>query len=144
MFYIHGGAFIIGSGRDDWIGPDYFMDKRIVLVVINYRLGNLMLTNILLGISDGFPGALGFLSTADEWAPGNSGLKDQSLALNWVKNNIIYFGGDPNKITVFGHSAGAACAHYQMISPLSKGKKCTILKTLQVLATLHSLPKHFI
>ncbi|KAF2896699.1 hypothetical protein ILUMI_09475, partial [Ignelater luminosus] len=103
MFYIHGGAFVLGSGGNEWVGPDYFMDKRIVLVVINYRLG-----------------ALGFLSTADKWAPGNNGLKDQSLALRWVKDNIVYFGGDSNKITVFGNSAGAACAHYQMISPLSK------------------------
>lgn len=67
-------------------------------------------------------GALGFLTTGDEVVPGNNGLKDQALAIKWVKDNIEAFGGDRDKITVFGESAGGASAHLHMLSPLSKGK----------------------
>ena len=67
-------------------------------------------------------GPLGFLSTEDEIVPGNNALKDQSQALRWVQENIAQFGGDPNNVTLFGESAGAVSVHYQMISPLSKGK----------------------
>jgi carboxylesterase type B len=49
------------------------------------------------------------------------GLKDQSMALRWVKRNIQGFGGDPDKITVFGESAGGVSAHFHMLSPMSKG-----------------------
>lgn len=69
-----------------------------------------------------FVGALGFLTTGDEVVPGNNGLKDQALAIKWVKDNIDTFGGDRDKITVFGESAGGASAHLHMLSPLSKGK----------------------
>ena len=48
----------------------------------------------------------GFLSTGDDESPGNYGLKDQSMALTWVQENIKYFGGNPNRITLAGHSAG--------------------------------------
>lgn len=104
MFYIHGGSFLMGSAKPEWLGPQILLDKNIVLVTTNYRLG-----------------ALGFLSTADKVVPGNNGLKDQSLALQWVKDNIANFGGDPKRITVFGNSAGGVSAHFHMFSPLSKG-----------------------
>ncbi|CAL4086457.1 unnamed protein product, partial [Meganyctiphanes norvegica] len=61
-----------------------------------------------------------FLSTEDEIVPGNMGLKDQNLAMKWVKENIEYFGGNPNSITLFGLSAGAASTHYHILSPYSK------------------------
>ncbi|KAJ1530522.1 hypothetical protein ONE63_005412 [Megalurothrips usitatus] len=104
MFWIHGGAFLFGDGDQDAYGPDYFVDSGVVVVSVNYRLG-----------------AFGFLSTATADAPGNAGLKDQVLALRWVRDNIAAFGGDPDRVTVYGESAGAVCAHLHTLSPLSRG-----------------------
>lgn len=69
-------------------GPDYLVEKDVILVTINYRL------NIF-----------GFLSLKDPKleVPGNAGLKDQTMALNWVKKNIVCFGGDSNNITIAGN-----------------------------------------
>ncbi|XP_077999757.1 carboxylesterase 5A-like [Glandiceps talaboti] len=64
---------------------------------------------------------IGFLSTGDEVAPGNWGLLDNVIALEWVRDNIASFGGDPTQVTVFGHSAGAVMASMHMYSPLSSG-----------------------
>ena len=93
MVWIHGGAFIGGNGGTNFFGPDYFMcehnENPVILVTLNYRLG-----------------ILGFLSLGDDVVTGNMGLKDQSLALKWVQNNIASFGGDPNQVTIFGESAG--------------------------------------
>jgi carboxylesterase type B len=105
LFWIHGGAFTFGNGNSFLLGPDYFMQSNdIILVTINYRLGT-----------------LGFLNTGTHDAPGNAGLKDQVLALKWVRDNIEFFGGDPKEVTVGGQSAGAASVHYLMLSPLGKG-----------------------
>ncbi|XP_058799381.1 esterase B1-like [Phymastichus coffea] len=104
MVWIHGGAFVCGSGDDDIYGPENFMRKDIVLVTLNYRLG-----------------VFGFLNYDDESASGNQGLKDQVLALQWVRDNIAHFGGDPNSVTIFGESAGSASVHYLAISPLARG-----------------------
>lgn len=89
LFWIHGGGWNAGSGQTDLFGPDYFMQKDVILVTINYRLG-----------------PVGFLSLDDPDVnvPGNAGLKDQTFALKWVKQNIANFGGNPNNITVFGES----------------------------------------
>ncbi|CAD6234003.1 GSCOCT00007467001.2-RA-CDS, partial [Cotesia congregata] len=104
MVWIHGGAFFCGAGDDDFFGPDYLIEKDIVLVTINYRLG-----------------ILGFLNLDDEEASGNQGLKDQVMALKWVQQNIAQFGGDPNNVTIFGESAGGASVHYLNLSPLARG-----------------------
>jgi len=63
----------------------------------------------------------GFLSTGDDAAPGNWGLKDQTLAMKWVHNNIHNFGGNPHAVTIFGQSAGAVSVHLHMMSKLSRG-----------------------
>ncbi|XP_049862482.1 juvenile hormone esterase-like isoform X2 [Schistocerca gregaria] len=102
MFWVHGGGFFYGGGSV--YGPDFLLDHDVVLVTINYRLGT-----------------LGFLSTEDEAAPGNFGLKDQVAALRWVQENIAAFGGDPDRVTIFGESAGAACVHLLALSPLARG-----------------------
>ncbi|XP_023175791.1 esterase B1 [Drosophila hydei] len=106
MVWIHGGGFIIGEANRDWYGPDYFIKEDVVLVTIQYRLG-----------------ALGFLSlkTPGLNVPGNAGLKDQVMALKWIKNNCASFGGDPDCITVFGESAGAASTHYMMLTDQTQG-----------------------
>ncbi|CAG9787596.1 unnamed protein product [Diatraea saccharalis] len=104
MVFIHGGAFKWGSGNDDNYGPDFLMAHNVVLVTFNYRLET-----------------LGFLCLDTEEVPGNAGMKDQVLALEWVKENINNFGGDPDNITIFGESAGGASAALHLLSPMSKG-----------------------
>ncbi|XP_046680494.1 esterase E4-like [Homalodisca vitripennis] len=102
VFYIHGGAYMFGSS--DSFTPYFILDNLdIVFVTFNYRLG-----------------PFGFLSTEDEVVPGNNGMKDQVLALKWVRKNIKRFGGDKNKITIAGHSAGGSSVHLHYLSPLSK------------------------
>lgn len=66
-------------------------------------------------------GIFGFLSTGDNLIPGNVGLKDQVVALEWIKENIENFGGDPEKITLMGQSAGAASIGYLLQAPQTKG-----------------------
>lgn len=104
LVWIHGGGWTLGSGNKDSFGPDYFMSHDVVVVTLNYRLG-----------------ALGFLSLKTPECPGNFGLKDQRLALIWVKNNISYFGGNPDNVTIFGESAGGVAVHLLMLSPTTKG-----------------------
>lgn len=105
MVYVHGGGFFSGSTDPAIVGPRYLMNTGdVILVNMQYRLST-----------------LGFLSTADSASPGNFGLKDQALALSWVKNHISAFGGDPSQITLFGQSAGGASVHMHTMSPLSRG-----------------------
>lgn len=65
----------------------------------------------------------GFLSTGDDVLPGNLGLKDQILALKWVRKNINEFGGNRDAITIFGQCAGAVSAHLHILSPMAAGEK---------------------
>lgn len=73
---------------------------------------------------------VGFLSTEDNMLPGNMGLKDMAFALKWTKDEIKNFGGDPELITAFGFSAGAASVHYLCSVPKTKGKYFLILNSL--------------
>lgn len=96
----------MGSGNSDILGPDYFIDKGVILVTFNYRLA-----------------VLGFLSSGDDASPGNYAFKDQVAALRWVKENIESFGGDSSRITIFGQSAGGGSVHLHILSPLSTGRR---------------------
>lgn len=71
--------------------------------------------------STNFP--LGFLTTEDGVIPGNLGMKDQLLALKWVNRNIAAFGGDPNKVTIAGQSAGSTSVSFHVLSAQSKGRQ---------------------
>ncbi|XP_049958160.1 venom carboxylesterase-6-like [Schistocerca serialis cubense] len=104
LVWLHGGGFHAGDGGVEENGPEYLMDQNLVLVTLNHRLG-----------------VLGFLSTGDAELPGNYGLKDQVMALQWVQRNVAEFGGDPSRVTLYGAGSGGACAQYHMLSPLSAG-----------------------
>lgn len=108
--WIYGGAFYAGSGSNIEFDGEALAKKGIVVVTFNYRLG-----------------ALGFLATPElsreggHNASGNFGLLDQVAMLQWVHRNIAAFGGDPNKVTIGGQSAGAGSVGFLSMSPLAKG-----------------------
>ncbi|XP_026729816.1 esterase B1-like isoform X1 [Trichoplusia ni] len=104
MVYVHGGAFLSGSGNSETYGPEFLFKNDVIIVTLNYRLE-----------------ALGFLCLNTPDVPGNAGMKDQVLALRWIKENISKFGGDPDNITLFGESAGSAAVTAHMLSPMSQG-----------------------
>ncbi|KAL4898344.1 Alpha/Beta hydrolase protein [Aspergillus ambiguus] len=106
MFWIHGGAFTGGESSDPTFdGGNLASRGDVVVVAINYRLGN-----------------LGFLALGDGKTNGNFGLADQITALDWVRKNIKDFGGNPEAITIFGQSAGAGSVRALLASPRARGK----------------------
>ncbi|XP_050515441.1 juvenile hormone esterase-like isoform X2 [Diabrotica virgifera virgifera] len=104
MVFIHGGTFKNGTGSLITNSPELFLEEGLVVVGIEYRVG-----------------VFGFLSTGDLTCPGNWGLKDQTLALQWVQRNIANFGGDPKRVTIWGQSAGAVSVSLHLTSKRSKG-----------------------
>jgi len=107
MVWIHGGALVWGSGSE--YKGDELTKRGVILVTVNYRLG-----------------PLGFyshpeLNDENDGHSGNQGYRDQIAALQWVKNNIKEFGGDPNNVTIFGESAGSWSINVLQASPLSRG-----------------------
>src|SRR5690625_417493 len=107
MVWIHGGAFMNGSGSSSmYDGTSFAANGDVVVVTINYRLG-----------------VMGFLHIEDDAyaGSGNCGILDQVEALKWVKENIDSFGGDPNRITIFGESAGAMSIGTLLAIPSAKG-----------------------
>ena len=101
--WIHGGGYKIGSGSL-YNGEILAAKHDVVVVTINYRLG-----------------ILGFFNVPGTNLKGNYGLLDQIFALKWVKKHIGDFGGDANKVTIFGESAGAGSVSLLMLSSLTKG-----------------------
>ena len=106
--WIHGGAFVIGSGSQPIYDGAALAQRGMVVVTINYRLG-----------------ALGFLNhralAGQEGGSANFGLLDQIAALQWVGRNISAFGGDPGNVTIAGESAGGVSVQALMASPLARG-----------------------
>jgi para-nitrobenzyl esterase len=111
IFWIHGGAFIIGAGSESFM-DDGILARRgdVVVVSINYRLGALGFMNLKEITGGKIP------------ATGNEGLLDQVAALDWVHDNIASFGGDPDNITVAGFSAGGMSIGSLLGMPMARGK----------------------
>jgi para-nitrobenzyl esterase len=110
MVWIHGGGFVVGSGAEPRYDGACLAARGIIVVTVNHRLN-----------------ALGFLAhpelsaDSDHGASGNYGMLDLVAALQWVKRNIAAFGGDPERVTIAGESAGSEAASALMASPLAKG-----------------------
>lgn len=109
MVWIHGGAFVAGSGSSGGTSGEQFAKQGVILVTFNYRLGRL--------------GFFAFPALSREHAgepKGNYGYMDQIAALKWVQQNIAAFGGDPRNVTIFGESAGGVSVHTLLTVPLAK------------------------
>ena len=104
IVFVHGGGYFAGSASPGVYGPEYIMDHDVILVTVNYRLG-----------------PFGFLSLGDDTIPGNQGLWDLAEALSFIRRNIQTLGGDSEKITLVGHSAGAMAVQFLMLKPGLKG-----------------------
>jgi para-nitrobenzyl esterase len=109
MFWIHGGGYAGGGSSEPRHNGDFLPTKGVVLVTINYRLGVF-----------GFL-ALPELAAEQGGASGNYGLMDMVAALQWVKQNIGEFGGDPDNVTIFGESAGSFAVSTLMVAPSAQG-----------------------
>lgn len=101
LLYIHGGAFLNGSGTDPWIDGAAYAAHGVMLVSVNYRLGP-------------------WHQVAGDGYRGNLCLTDQLSAIEWVKNNIRAYGGDPDRIVIAGESAGAMSVQCLLFSPMLK------------------------
>ncbi|XP_071144925.1 fatty acyl-CoA hydrolase precursor, medium chain-like isoform X2 [Mytilus edulis] len=103
LLFIHGGSNEVGMGAmfDGDILAGY---SKMIVITFNYRLG-----------------ALGFFGAKNENLEGNYGFLDQIMVMKWIRKNIHNFDGDASKVTIDGHSAGAADVGFHMISPLAKG-----------------------
>jgi para-nitrobenzyl esterase len=108
MFWIHGGALVVGES--DGYDPTPLVSEGVIVVTINYRLGWL-----------GFLAHPALSAETANGASGNYGLMDQQAALRWVQRNIRHFGGDANNVTIFGESAGGLSTHSQLVSPPAAG-----------------------
>lgn len=110
MVWVHGGGYTFGADSQPLYEATNLSKRGVVVVGMNYRLG-----------------ALGFLAhpalnaESEKGVSGNYGLLDQIEALRWVQKNIAAFGGDPERVTVFGESAGGNSVYALLLSPLAKG-----------------------
>ena len=89
--------YFLGNSGEFFYEPGFLLDKDVILVTINYRLG-----------------IFGFLTLGNEELSGNVGLWDQLGGLKWIKKNIFHFGGNPNQVTLFGESAGGWSVSYHL------------------------------
>ncbi len=110
MVWIHGGALTRGSSSTTYYDGAALAAKGVVLVTINYRLGAL-----------GYFAHPALSAESAHHASGNYGVLDQIAALQWVQRNIAAFGGDPNRVTIFGESAGSWSVCALLATPLAKG-----------------------
>ncbi|CAH2089352.1 unnamed protein product [Euphydryas editha] len=104
IVFLYNELFKVSLNATKDYGPDFIMNEDVILVTINHRLS-----------------VLGFASFGDEILPGNNGIKDVVVALKWLKDNIISFGGDPSRITLMGNSGGATIVDILLHSSKAKG-----------------------
>ncbi|KAF7276717.1 hypothetical protein GWI33_009891, partial [Rhynchophorus ferrugineus] len=104
LIYYYGGAFLGGGPIRKYYSPDYLIDNDIIVILPHFRTA-----------------VFGYLSTEDLNCPGNWGLKDQIAVLKWANQNVKFFGGDPNQVTIAGQSAGAVSVNSILLSPKAKG-----------------------
>lgn len=109
LFWIHGGGLTGGYGSEPEFDGEAFCRENVILVTFNYRLGIF-----------GFFNHPELSQESPEKVSGNYGHLDQVAALKWVRRNIANFGGDPDRITIFGQSAGAGSVQALLQSPLAK------------------------
>ena len=110
MVWIHGGAFVTGSGSTPWYdGARFATEHDVVVVTVNYRLGALGFTFLGELIGDDYQGS------------GSVGIQDQAAALRWVRDNIAAFGGDAGNVTIFGESAGGMSVGTLLALPEAAG-----------------------
>ncbi|CAL8109300.1 unnamed protein product [Orchesella dallaii] len=103
LIWIYGGGYMAGTATlDIYNGEILAAENSVIVVGIQYRVGS-----------------FGFLYYGNEDAPGNVGLWDQLMAMTWVKENAVRFGGDPESITLFGESAGGGSVSFHLLSPFS-------------------------
>lgn len=110
MVWIHGGSLTSGVGSEPFYDGTAFAREGVVVVTINYRLGAL-----------GWMAHPALSAETPDNVSGNYGLMDQIAALEWVRDNISAFGGDPGRVTIAGESAGALSVMYLMVSPAAQG-----------------------
>lgn len=110
MVWIHGGAFVFGSGSQPDFSGIQFAKQGVILITFNYRLGRL-----------GFFAFPALSKEHPEEPKGNYAYMDQIAALQWVKENITAFGGNPENVTIFGESAGGVSVHSLLTIPVAKG-----------------------
>jgi para-nitrobenzyl esterase len=127
LVYFYGGGFVGGDGSEPRYEGDSIAKFGIVAITVNYRLG-----------AFGFMAHPELTKESPNHASGNYGVLDQAAALQWVKNNIGAFGGDPAKVTIAGESAGSVSVSAQMASPLARdliagaiGESGSVLGTLR-------------
>lgn len=109
LVYFYGGGFVAGDGSEPRYDGESMAQKGIITLTVNYRLGVF-----------GFLAHPELTQESPHHASGNYGLLDQAAALRWVQQNIAAFGGDPERVTIAGESAGSVSVSAQMASPLSK------------------------
>ena len=110
MVWIHGGAFVAGSGSEPGSAGNAFAKQGVILTTINYRLGRL-----------GHFAHPALSKEHPEDFKGSYAYMDQVAALQWIQKNIAAFGGDPNNVTIFGFSAGGVSIHSLLTIPAAKG-----------------------
>ena len=110
LVYFYGGGFVAGDGSEPRYDGESMAKRGIVALTVNYRLGPF-----------GFMAHPELTAESPNHASGNYALMDQAAALRWVHENIAAFGGDPNRVTIAGESAGSFSVSAQMMTPLNKG-----------------------